>query len=402
MYIHHQNASLILQFVNGKKTKVTNVSKESAERNYRNGIWSSTNENTLSKNLFDPESFYGNCPNIDWIHDIFPIISVFTTGGVISIIVTIFFERDYKSYTKDNDTFDDATESTKIELRVVAKKSNDVLSLKRSLYWEGILSTTAIQKKIREEIKQINLYLSQYSIHEIQDPTKASIILPAGTGGIFVHEAIGHCLEADQYFKKDAVLNGYLGKTITNNKAITISDSCCSTDMIKYKVSDDGSIPRSLTLVKDGCLENIMTDAYSSSIYGIADSGNGRSANYYSFPIPRMRNTYIHNGTDKVEDIIKSTKYGLIPIDIQGGNVTVETGNFVFNISHALIIQSGEIVGISKPFLFSGNIINAIDSIERIGNDLKFCRDVCGKRGQLIDVAYGTPTILLSQRTHYE
>jgi hypothetical protein len=253
-----------------------------------------------------------------------------------------------------------------------------------------------------KKIKQINLYLSQYSIHEIQDPTKASIILPAGTGGIFVHEAIGHCLEADQYFKKDAVLNGYLGKTITNNKAITISDSCCSTDMIKYKVSDDGSIPRSLTLVKDGCLENIMTDAYSSSIYGIADSGNGRSANYYSFPIPRMRNTYIHNGTDKVEDIIKSTKYGLIPIDIQGGNVTVETGNFVFNISHALIIQSGEIVGISKPFLFSGNIINAIDSIERIGNDLKFCRDVCGKRGQLIDVAYGTPTILLSQRTHYE
>lgn len=67
MYKHHQSASLILQFVNGEKAKVTNVSKGTTERNYRNGIWSYTNKNTIAKNLFDPESFYGSCPNIDWI-----------------------------------------------------------------------------------------------------------------------------------------------------------------------------------------------------------------------------------------------------------------------------------------------------------------------------------------------
>lgn len=230
----------------------------------------------------------------------------------------------------------------------------------------------------------------------------ASIILPSGVGGIFIHEAIGHFLEADLFYKKTNILNGCLGKAITSNKSITISDTCSSADMLKYKVSDDGTTPSSVTLVKKGILESIMTDSYFSSIYGIADSGNGRTSDLYNFPIPRMRNTFLHNGTESVVDIIASTKHGIIPIDIQGGNVTVENGNFVYNVSHALIVQNGNIVGVSRPFLFSGNIISALDSIDMIGNDLKFCRAICGKHGQLVDVAYGTPTILISQRRNHE
>lgn len=49
MYKHHQSASLILQFVNGEKAKVTNVSKGTTERKYRNGIWSYTKKILLQR-----------------------------------------------------------------------------------------------------------------------------------------------------------------------------------------------------------------------------------------------------------------------------------------------------------------------------------------------------------------
>ena len=44
---------------------------------------------------------------------------------------------------------------------------------------------------------------------------------------------------------------------------------------------------------------------------GLESTGSSRRQSYKYAPTSRMNSTYIANGTDKFEDIIKDTKYGL-------------------------------------------------------------------------------------------
>lgn len=394
---YYQNASMVVQLINGRKVNVFNHNEGTLQRETRNEILSYSSINVLPVKLFDAEEFYSICPLIDWSNDIEPLIIKISAGKLVSFTLSLLFEKRIVTTVLENETCCDETISSKIDIHIILQKSENYIPLKKTLYFAHILNPESIQQLIENEVDQINNTYSSYSVHAV-DSLKADIILPSGTGGIFIHEALGHCLEADIYFKKSNIIHGRIGKEITKNKEIRITDSCENTDILKYGISDDGTRPTSISLVEDGCIANIMTDNFFSSVYGVKDTGNGRSADIFNLPIPRMRNTFLHNGTVDVSDIICSSNYGLIPLGIQGGNVTVETGVFVFNVSHALIVEHGKITGISQPFLFSGNIITALDSIKLIGNDLSFQRAVCGKAGQLIDVVYGTPTILISQR----
>ena len=79
------------------------------------------------------------------------------------------------------------------------------------------------------------------------------------------------------------------------------------------------------------------------------------------------------------------------------GSVMTENGEFVFNVNNGLILENGEIVGITKPFLFTSNVTDALEKINAIGNDLAFYPSRCGKNGQLINISYGQPTIRIEK-----
>ena len=251
---------------------------------------------------------------------------------------------------------------------------------------------------INRELSRLH---SQYLTHKFTellkiDPSQYEIILPAGIGGIFIHEGIGHCLEADHYFQNENIIHGRLGKRLTTNTEVSISDSCEPGLPVSYLLADDGSDAKNVNLVHNGYFENLMTDELFSKNYSLLNTGNARAADCVSMPLIRMRNTYLHNGSAEPDEIIASTKKGIFATEINGGNVYINTGNFVFNIGAGLLITDGNITGVVEPFLFSGNILNSLDSINAIGNDLSFEHAICGKGGQLINVSYGLPTIRLS------
>lgn len=394
---YQQKAKKILQFVNGKMISVVTLDNGSGQTTIRDGLWTCSSSNLLNNSFFDHFQFSESCPDIIWERDIYPSVLEIRVGEVVSVVITFFFEKESKKTMLSCDEYIDDHSMARAELQIVIKKDNEVITLKRNLFFQRFPDADSVRQKIREEIDEINKNYS-FPFCTIDDLSKADIILPAGTGGIFIHEAIGHCLEADLYYKKGNILNGCIGKSITKNKDIIISDTCLPNNLLNYKISDDGTIPSSVTLIENGKLVGIMTDSFYSSVFGVGDSGNGRASDISCFPLPRMRNTFLHNGKENPGDIFESTKFGLVPIEIQGGNVVVETGHFVFNIASALLVKKGSVIGITKPFLFSSNVLESLNSIKMIGNDLKFCLATCGKCGQLVDVAYGTPTVLISQR----
>ncbi len=56
----------------------------------------------------------------------------------------------------------------------------------------------------------------------------------------------------------------------------------------------------------------------------------------------RMTNTFLEAGADDPDDIIRQTPYGLYCVALGGGQVNTATGDFVFGITEAYMIEDGD------------------------------------------------------------
>lgn len=221
---------------------------------------------------------------------------------------------------------------------------------------------------------------------------KCDLILPPGRGGILIHEAIGHALEADHFFENNGFFHGKMNKKIANSN-ISISDLACRDKMVSSSYADDGSPLSNVDLIVNGEIVGVLSDQNTSRKWGIPNTGNGRSETCTHPVIPRMRNTYMHNGACTPQSIITDTRCGIYALDIGGGQVDVSSGEFIFNVFAGYYIENGVPVAMTKPFLFRGNVIDTIGKIDMIGNDLTFQFAICGKVGQRILVSFGQPTV---------
>ena len=108
-----------------------------------------------------------------------------------------------------------------------------------------------------------------------------------------------------------------------------------------------------------------------------------------------MRNTFIDKGPHTPQEIIASTKKGIYIATVGGGGeVDVITGNFMMGVGEGYLIENGKITRPIKGATLSGMGIQALKSIDRIGNDLKIFPSAgrCGKM-QSVPVGCGMPTI---------
>ena len=282
-----------------------------------------------------------------------------------------------------------------IHLIITINCNGNMLDIHRNKGF-NISDANDLYEHINNIFNDIFHYYKPYIMRKMIDITTKDydIVLPAGLGGIFIHEAIGHCLEADTYFEDNSVLNNRLGSRITNQE-ITIIDSCNPNDDIFYKRSCDGSFPKNVELIKDGYISGILSDYKTSQIFGITDTGNGRSSSYQHPSIPRMRNTYLKAGKESKNEIVKNIQKGVYVLEIGGGNVNTTTGDFLFEINHGLLIEHGEMTNLTNKIMFSGNVLMSLNNIKSIGNDLKMESAFCGKKGQLINVSFGSPTMCI-------
>jgi TldD protein len=117
--------------------------------------------------------------------------------------------------------------------------------------------------------------------------------------------------------------------------------------------------------------------------------------------MPRMTNTYMLNGDDLPEDIIKSVSRGLYAVNFGGGQVDITNGKFVFSASEAYLIEDGKVTRPVKGATLIGNGPEALKYVSMVGNDLALDEGIgtCGKAGQSVPVGVGMPTVRLDRMT---
>ena len=221
---------------------------------------------------------------------------------------------------------------------------------------------------------------------------KMDIVMQNGWGGVLVHEAVGHPLEADNIAKEIGAFTGKLGKKVASDIFTMVDDGSLENFRGTTNFDDEGTQMKRNVLIRNGVLEKYMTDILSAKQINQERTGNGRRETFRHIPIPRMTNTFIDRGSSDPADIIASTEKGIYVQSLSGGSVNPITGIFNFTCREAYIIENGKKTTPVKGATLIGSCMDIISNIDAVGNDLAFGPGICGK-GQMAEVSAGQPTV---------
>ena len=221
---------------------------------------------------------------------------------------------------------------------------------------------------------------------------RMDVVMQNGWGGVLVHEAVGHPLEADNIARGIGAFTGKLGQKVASDVFTMVDDGSIPNMRGTIDWDDEGTQARRNVLIDKGILRAYMTDILSANQLGLDRTGNGRRESFRYIPIPRMTNTFIDKGESDPADIVSSTDSGLYVQSLSGGSVNPITGEFNFTCREAYLIENGQKTTPVKGATLVGNCQQVVSNVDAVGNDLAFGPGICGK-GQSAEVSAGQPTV---------
>jgi TldD protein len=226
------------------------------------------------------------------------------------------------------------------------------------------------------------------------------VVIKRGSGGVLFHEACGHGLEADLIAKGGSVFRGKTGELVASPLVTLVDDGTMSGEWGAIGIDDEGHPSQYNVLIKDGVLTDYMWDYLRARNEGRKQSGNGRRQSYMHLPMVRMTNTFVLDGNDDPDDILRSTEHGVYIAQLGGGQVNTATGDFVFGMTEAYLIEDGEITEPLRDGNLLGNGPQVLRDIDLLGNDFAMGNPgTCGKDGQGVPVGDGQPTLRVKALT---
>ena len=175
------------------------------------------------------------------------------------------------------------------------------------------------------------------------------------------------CINGRAIYMKQSFLLDRIGEKIANEN-ITIIDDGLMPGAPGTKPFDGEGVPiRNNVVVEKGILKTYLTDTYSGRKLKMKSTGNASGAN----------NFYLEKGEFSSEEIIKSVDNGLLLTSTMGQGTNPATGDFSRG-AFGLWIENGKIAYPVAEITISGNLAQMLNSIEMIGNDLRFNRSIAG------------------------
>lgn len=228
-----------------------------------------------------------------------------------------------------------------------------------------------------------------------------TVVINKGWGGVLIHEAVGHGLEGDFNRRGHSVYSGRIGEKVASELVTIIDDGTIPHHRGSSAMDDEGAPTRRNVLIEKGILKNYLFDKLNAQLMNVHSSGNGRREDFTHPPLPRMTNTFMDAGTSDAEEILRSVKKGIYVKSLGGGQVDMTSGNFVFEIQEAYLIENGKLTYPIRGANLIGNGPDIMTKVVAVGNDLEIetGAGTCGKEGQSIPVGVGQPTLKISEMT---
>jgi TldD protein len=234
----------------------------------------------------------------------------------------------------------------------------------------------------------------------VDAPTgRLPVVVGNGFGGVLLHEAVGHGLEADAVHKRASVYAGRIGEQLAQAGVTAYDDGARRNEWGSDGIDDEGQPTQRTTVIEDGKLVSFLYDRQTALEDGVASTGNGRRQSFRHLPIPRMTNTYFAPGEATPEELIAGVERGLYAVSFGGGQVEPATGDFVFGVSEGYLIEGGRITSPVRGATLVGNGLQALAAVDGIAADLAIATGYCGKAGQSVPAGVGQPHVRIRELT---
>jgi len=220
---------------------------------------------------------------------------------------------------------------------------------------------------------------------------RMNVVIDPSLGGVFIHEAFGHAAEADHVAQGSSVLAGRIGERVAD-EGVNVYDDPTLEEFGFYPFDDEGVRAERRAIVENGILRGFLHSRETASKLG-GRPGNAR-AQGLDFPIVRMSNTFIGEGDFSFEELLEEAREGVYLVGSRGGETNPATGYFQFNAQYGYVIRNGELGEMIRDVALSGNTLEVLRDI-RVGRGLEFDPGFCGKAGQIVPVADGSPPALI-------
>ena len=227
------------------------------------------------------------------------------------------------------------------------------------------------------------------------------VVVGAGSGGVLLHEAVGHGLEGDFNRQGTSLYSGRIGERVASELVTIYDDGNLTGERGSVTVDDEGTPGQHKVLVEKGILRGYMQDHLNATLMGTASTGSGRRQSFRSLPQPRMCNTYMPGGESTPEEIVASVKRGIFAKSFAGGQVEISKGDFVFMLAEGYLIENGKLTAPIRGATLIGNGPDVMTRVVAVGNDPHLAARyyTCGKGGQYVPVGVGMPTVKISSVT---
>ena len=226
------------------------------------------------------------------------------------------------------------------------------------------------------------------------DAGEKTVILDGMITGMLSHEAVGHTVEAD------LVLGGSVAAHNLNKRVasdlVTLTDFAHSAFgeecPLPVFVDDEGTEATDAPLIENGILTGYMNNRESAQHFGMQPSGNARAWSLSDEPLIRMRNTSIHPGNDKLEDMIASIDDGYYLVESNNGQADT-TGEFMFGVTMGYEIKGGKLGKALLDTTISGVAFDMLKTVDMVSDEVTWCSSgYCGKK-QPMPVGMGGPAL---------
>jgi TldD protein len=263
--------------------------------------------------------------------------------------------------------------------------------------FEAWISPDKWREQVDEALRQALVNLEAVSC----PAGEMDVVLGPGWNGVLLHEAVGHGLEGDFNRKGISAFSGRVGERVAAPGVTVFDDGSVPGRRGSLTIDDEGTPTERTVLIEDGILVGYMHDRQSARLMGLAPTGNARRQSFAHMPMPRMTNTAMAGGSDKLADMIASTRRGLYCATLGGGQVDIVNGKFVFQCTEAYLIEDGKVTSPVKGATLIGDGPSALTRVTMIGDDFSFDPGigVCGKNGQGLPVGVGQPSLKITGMT---
>ena len=219
------------------------------------------------------------------------------------------------------------------------------------------------------------------------------VVFAGGWAGLWLHEAVGHLLEADalptNLSPGDAIGAG--GLTVYDDPTIPGLRG-------SFAYDDEGSLAARTLLVDEGKLVNILNDRFYAGLRHEAATGNGRRMHYNDLPMPRMSNLYLAPGTATQDSLIAELKTGLYVLQASDGRVDPTTGKITLRVDDGYWIENGRFSHPIKDVQLTAPRLQLLQNLVGVAATVQedHGTGICEKAGQRVAVSVNTPAVCIA------